>query len=94
VGILSASNAKRFPPPYSTWVLLSYSLTFYFALLLLLALVWVRNKMAYILALIFLSYEVAWYFIAYPTYPTIFLIIEASMLILLLSLFNYFFAKP
>jgi hypothetical protein len=50
--------------------------------------------MAYTLALIFFAFEVAWYFIAYPTYPTIFLILESIQLALLLSLFTYFFQKP
>jgi hypothetical protein len=56
--------------------------------------VWIRNRIGYILALLFISAEVAWYFIAYPTYPTVFLILESTQLALLLSLFNYFFQKP
>jgi len=82
---------NSYPPPYSTWVLLRY-LGYYFATLLLIALVWVRNKMAYILTLIYLSFEVSMYFIAYPTYPAIFLIIESIQLAILLSLFKYFFS--
>jgi len=87
------SIIETIPHPYSNWLMLLY-LTFYFAIFLLLALLWVRNKMAYTLALIFFAFEVAWYFIAYPTYPTIFLILESTQLALLLSLFTYFFQKP
>jgi hypothetical protein len=86
-------TAELYPPPFSTWFWISV-IALFSALFVLLAAVWVRNRIGYALALLFLSYEVAISLIAYPTYPTIFLIIEASMLILLLSLFNYFFAKP
>jgi hypothetical protein len=86
-------QSEALPYPFSTWVWITVA-TLYAALFLLLAAVWVRNRLGYALALLYIGFEVAWYFIVYPTYPTIFLIIEASLLILLLSLFNYFFAKP
>jgi hypothetical protein len=61
---------------------------------MLLAALWIKNRIGYMLALIYMSYEVALYFIAYPTYPTIFVILEIPQLILLLSLFTYFLGKP
>jgi hypothetical protein len=61
---------------------------------MLLAALWIKNRIGYTLALLYVSFEVAWYFIAYPTYPTVFLILESTQLALLLSLLAYFFGKP
>jgi hypothetical protein len=86
-------TAELYPPPFSTWFWISI-IALFSAYFLLLAAVWVRNRLGYALALLYLCFEVAWYFIAYPTYPTVFLILESILLALLLSLFNYFFGKP
>ena len=85
-------SAELYPPPFSTWFWSSI-IAFFFAYFVLLATVWMRNRLGYALTLLYLCSEVAWYFITYPTYPTVFLIIESAKLALLLSLFNYFF-KP
>ena len=87
------SLAEALPPQFSIWVWLD-TLAFYFACLVLLVAVWIRNRIGYILALLFLSGEITSYFIIYPAEPTIFLIIESAQLALLLSLFNHFFEKP
>jgi hypothetical protein len=86
-------SAELYPSPFSTWFWISI-IAFFFADFVLLALVWVRNRLGYALALLYLCFEVAIYFIVYPTYPTVFLILESAQLALLLSLLNYFFQKP
>jgi hypothetical protein len=86
-------SAELYPPPFSTWFWISV-IALFSAYFVLLAAVWVRNRLGYALALLYISFEVAIYFIVYPTYPTVFLILESTQLALLLSLFNYFFQKP
>jgi len=87
-------TAEIYPPPFSTWYWISV-LTYWFALLLMLTGVWIRNRIGYILALLFISWEVIVdiLYITEPMFST-FLIIESAQLALLLSLFNYFFQKP
>jgi hypothetical protein len=91
------------PPQFGAWLVATIAL-FIVAMLILLATLWLRSKMGYIIALIYFAVSVA--FDAYAIYapnipinaphapyaPT-FLIIESTMLALLLSLWNYF-TKP
>jgi hypothetical protein len=85
--------AEGLPSPFPIWIHASFAAIFVL-LLLLLALLWTRNRIVYILALMYVSYGVATYFIIYPAYPQIFLVLESAELALLLSLFNYYFGKP
>ena len=88
------------PPQFRTWLLATYA-SIILAWILLLGALWVRSKMCYIIALIYIGvcgviYDIYSMTVAYtpntPYAPT-FLAIEATMLALLLSLWNYF-TKP
>jgi hypothetical protein len=87
------------PPQFKVWLLATYA-SIILAWLLLLATLWARSKMGYILALIYIAvggvindiYSMTTYTINTP-YALTFLIIESTMLALLLSLWNYF-TKP
>jgi hypothetical protein len=87
-------SAEIYPPPFPTWYWISV-LAVYLAMFILLAAVWVRNRMGYVLALLFVSFEVIWdiFYITEPMFST-FLILESAQLALLLSLLTYFFGKP
>jgi hypothetical protein len=77
-------------PEFSFWIYLSYFLLFV-ALLILITALWLRIKIAYAIALLYVAALQIYYFAAYPNYPTIFFILESIELALLLSLFKYFF---
>ena len=87
------------PPQFKVWLLATYA-SLILAWLLLLATLWARSKMGYILALIYIAvggvindiYSMTTYTINTP-YALTFLILESTMLALLLSLWNYF-TKP
>ena len=87
------------PPQFKVWLLATYA-SLILAWLLLLATLWARSKMGYIIALIYIAvagvindiYSMTTYTINTPYAPT-FLIIESTMLALLLSLWNYY-TKP
>ena len=82
------------PPQFKVWLLATYIVYTIVAMLILLGTLWVKSKMGYVIALIYLTVCVAFdaYEINTPYAPT-FLIIESTMLALLLSLWNYF-TKP
>jgi hypothetical protein len=82
------------PPQFKVWLLATYIVYAIVAMLILLGTLWVKSKMGYIIALIYITVSVAFdaYTINTPYAPT-FLIIDSTMLALLLSLWNYF-TKP
>jgi hypothetical protein len=90
-GIPPQRQAEAFPE-YSFWIYLTY-LLFFSAFLIFIAALWLRIKIAYAVALIYIASCLIYYFAAYPNYPTFFFILEAIQLALLLSLWNYF-TKP
>jgi uncharacterized membrane protein len=82
------------PPQFKAWLLATYIVYTIVAMLILLGTLWVKSKMGYIIALIYITVSVAFnaYTINTP-YALTFLILESTMLALLLSLWNYF-TKP
>jgi hypothetical protein len=80
-------------PEVSFWIYLAYFL-FFTAFLILFAALWLRIKIAYVIALLYIVSCLIFYFVAYPNYPAFFFILESIQLVLLLSLFNYYFGKP
>jgi hypothetical protein len=82
------------PPQFKVWLLATYIVYAIVAMLILLGTLWVKSKMGYIIALIYITVCVAFdaYTINTP-YALTFLILESTMLALLLSLWNYF-TKP
>jgi len=83
---------EEIPPQFASWTKLSL-LMFYYAYFLLLATLWLRNRIGYTITLIYLSALVISYFAIFPAYPTIFLVLESAELLLLLSLFSYYFSQ-
>lgn len=91
-GVPPQRQAEAFPPGFSFWIYLAY-LLFFSGFLIFIAALWVRNKIAYAVALIYIASCLIYYFAAYPNYPTFFFILETIQLALLISLFKYF-TKP
>jgi hypothetical protein len=89
-GIPPQRQAEAFPE-FSFWIYLAY-LLFFSTLLILIAALWLRIKIAYAVALIYVASCLIYYFAAYPNYPTFFFILETIQLAILLSLFKYFFS--
>jgi hypothetical protein len=94
-----SARLQVIPPQFKVWLLATYIVYSIVAALILLGALWVRSKMGYIVALIYIAagviydiYSMTTYTIVAPYAPT-FLIIQSTMLALLLSLWNYF-TKP
>lgn len=88
---------ETFPPELHPWIFVAFFLL-YLAWFLIIVCLWIRNRLAYIIALIILTFSILDYAFELTTKePTLLrstlMTLEIIQVTLLLSLFNYFFRR-